>query len=251
MTEDIKQPIFTIVTVCYNCIDTIEATIKSVILQDFKDYEFIIIDGGSTDGTVDIIKRYANNLTYWSSEKDNGIYDGMNKGIKHAKGEWIEFLNCGDLFVDFHVLTNVNEHISNDIDIIYGDIIIEKHGEMVVKEALEPCNKQRMYFCHQSAFVRTSIMKKMPYDLRYKMSADFHFFKCCYYQGLNFSHLHTPLVIYDRNGVSNTNRLSGLEDNVRVIKSLDHGMEKFKLLAHLYFVIYRIKLLVKSRKRSH
>lgn len=84
-----KQPTFTIVTVSFNCKTTIEKTILSVLQQDFTDYEYIVIDGGSTDGTTDIIRKYESRLAYWCSEPDKGIYDGMNKGVKEASGEWI------------------------------------------------------------------------------------------------------------------------------------------------------------------
>lgn len=92
MNSNPQRALFTIVTVSYNCCSLIEKTIKSVLQQDYHDTEYIIIDGESTDGTVEIIKKYAQHLAFWCSEPDGGIYQGMNKGISHAKGEWILFL---------------------------------------------------------------------------------------------------------------------------------------------------------------
>ena len=99
-TIQAKHGCVTVVTVTYNAQDYLEKTIQSIISQSYSDIEYIIIDGGSTDGTLDIIKKYEKNITYWVSESDNGIYDAMNKGIKKASGEWINFMNAGDGFVD-------------------------------------------------------------------------------------------------------------------------------------------------------
>lgn len=95
-----------IVTVSYNAVDTIEETIQSVLGQDYEAIEYIVVDGGSTDGTVDIIKKYSDKLSYWVSEPDNGVYDAMNKGITVASGQWINFMNSGDCFFSNHVLSD-------------------------------------------------------------------------------------------------------------------------------------------------
>ena len=93
-----NNPLISVVTVSYNAVTTIEKTILSVINQNYSNIEYIVIDGGSIDGTVDIIKKYADKITYWVSEPDKGIYDAMNKGIIVATGEWINFMNTGDTF---------------------------------------------------------------------------------------------------------------------------------------------------------
>ena len=102
-----EKPLISIITVAYNAIQLIEATIKSVINQSYTSIEYIIIDGGSTDGTIDIIKKYDKYLAYWISEPDKGIYDAMNKAIKKANGDWINFMNCGDTFVDENVISEI------------------------------------------------------------------------------------------------------------------------------------------------
>lgn len=95
-----KAPLITVITVSYNAVSSIEDTIKSVINQSYKNIEFIIIDGQSTDGTVDIIKKYEKQIAYWTSEPDNGVYDAMNKGIDKSTGEWIIFLGADDILLD-------------------------------------------------------------------------------------------------------------------------------------------------------
>ena len=102
--EDYKQPLITVVTVVYNDVKHIEDTILSVVNQTYPNIEYIIIDGGSTDGTVDIIKKYADHIAYWVSEPDKGIYDAMNKGLKKATGEWVNFMNSGDCFAQSKTL---------------------------------------------------------------------------------------------------------------------------------------------------
>lgn len=239
MNSNPQRALFTIVTVSYNCCSLIEKTIKSVLQQDYHDTEYIIIDGESTDGTVEIIKKYAQHLAFWCSEPDGGIYQGMNKGISHAKGEWILFLNAGDVFAETNVLTKVLPFTKNkEQDILYGDIFTLRGNERVIKKALEPCNKQRMFFCHQEVFVRTELMKQYPYDTRFKMSADFYFFKFCYLTKKKFQHIPIVISVYDRTGISNTHRIAGLKENIQVIRELDKGWDKIKFLIKLHFVIY-------------
>ena len=96
-------PKISIITVVYNGVLKLEATILSVINQDFNNFEYIIIDGGSTDGTLEIIKKYQDKITLWVSEPDNGIYDAMNKGIKYSKGEYICFINSGDILIELPI----------------------------------------------------------------------------------------------------------------------------------------------------
>lgn len=234
-----NQPTFSIVTVSFNCRDQIEKTMKSVMQQSYAGKEYIVIDGGSTDGTAEIIKSHSENLAYWCSEPDGGIYQGMNKGISRAKGDWIIFMNAGDTFADNQVLEHTATYAQKGkYDVIYGDILKIIDGETVLKTASEPCNKQRMYFCHQAAFARTTLMREMPFDTRFPMSADLHFFKRCYLSGHKFLHIPVTVAVYDSHGVSNTQRIKGLRDNVRVVKELDKGSERRKFLLKLYYVIY-------------
>lgn len=240
---------FSIVTVSYNCAGTIGKTIESVMRQDYAGKEYILIDGGSTDGTAELVKTHRNDFSYWCSEPDGGIYQGMNKGIAQAQGEWIIFMNAGDTFASTHVLSDIASYINKgEYDIVYGDILTGKNGTPKLKPASEPCNKQRMYFCHQAAFARTALLKQMPFDTRFNMSADFHFFKRCYLSGYRFRHVPVIVAVYDSHGVSNRQRIKGLRDNIRVIRELDKGWDKIKFLLKLYYVIGWIKL---TKPMSH
>ena len=126
-----NNPLISVVTVSYNAVSTIEQTILSVINQTYPHIEYIIIDGGSTYGTVDIIKKYADKIAYWVSEPDKGIYDAMNKGIKVATGEWINFMNSGDCLYRNDTIEKIlnKSSTTNNVSIIYGKTmkIFEKY----------------------------------------------------------------------------------------------------------------------------
>ena len=130
-------PKISVVTVSYNAVTTIEETILSVVNQTYKNIEYIIIDGGSTDGTVDIIKKYADRIDYWVSEPDKGIYDAMNKGIVKSTGEWIHFLNAGDVYLNTHILEDCIRCFNEKkvkADVLYGDVICKfDFGNLLLK----------------------------------------------------------------------------------------------------------------------
>lgn len=165
-----------IVTVSYNAVATIESTILSVINQTYSNVEYIIIDGGSTDGTVDIIKKYQDKISYWISEPDQGIYDAMNKGLKIASGEWINFMNSGDSFVHTEVLENLQlEQYDRRIVALYGDTIyVRPRGEELLKSRLPNFLLRNMPTSHQSFFVRTENAKMIGFDVKYKYDADYN-----------------------------------------------------------------------------
>ena len=234
-------PKITVVTVVYNGEKLLGKTICSVLCQRYPNIEYIVIDGASTDGTADIIRKYEPSLSAWISEKDNGIYHAMNKGAAMATGDWICFLNCGDVFVDEHTVQKAATE-SQDADILYGNILVKAKDGMKERIASEPCNKHRMFFCHQSAFVKTELARKFPFDETYKMSADLKFFKQCYYHGCKFYHLNFPVVIYDKSGISHTNRVAGLKENAKVVKEMDRPFQKYFFLLRLYFTVYWLKM---------
>jgi glycosyltransferase involved in cell wall biosynthesis len=179
-----KKPLFSIITVTYNSKDVLEKTVESVKDQSCKDYEYIVIDGKSTDGTIDVIKNYENEIDYWVSEEDKGIYDAMNKGIKNSSGQLIFFLNAGDTFYDKEVLQDVKDFYlkNNKPECLYGGInyinpFKEVGYEEVIKEkiTLTKIKKGKM-IRHQSLFVNKSTFDKVGYfDLSYGLGGDYEF----------------------------------------------------------------------------
>lgn len=172
------KPLFSIITVVYNAIDTIERTFKSIFNQTFDDYEFIVIDGGSTDGTIDVIKRYEHLIDYWISEKDFGIYDAMNKGIYVSKGEWIHFLNAGDIYYNIYMLTDIIKNLVGERpDLIIGKTIVKKDASQILVNN-NILTKELLFYnmpiCHQAVFFNSWLFSKYGYyDLHYKIVADY------------------------------------------------------------------------------
>lgn len=192
---------FSVVTVCYNAVENIEKTICSVITQTSKSFEYIIIDGGSTDGTNDIINRYKGYLNYYISESDRGIYDAMNKGIGASKGEYVIFINAGDVFSHSHILDEVNNQILSEsltCDLIYGDVIYKyAFGEKSVSSQDLRKIKYDMVFSHQSTFAKTEILKKRNFDLKYRLAADYDFLLWAYVNSFSFRHINLPVSVID------------------------------------------------------
>lgn len=168
-----------VITVCFNAQDTIEETIQSVLNQTYKDIEYIIVDGKSTDNTVSIIQRYREKISCFISEKDNGIYDAMNKGISLITGEIVFFLNSGDLFFNEKVIENiVNYFKANDVDLVYGDVVILDPVELLPRIQVHQ-GIDRLYFfenniCHQGIFAKTEVFRKYGgFDTSFRITADY------------------------------------------------------------------------------
>lgn len=229
--------IVTIITVCRNHAQELERTIRSVESQTWQEKEYLVIDGASTDDTPHVIKAHEASITRWVSEPDQGIYDAMNKGVRMAQGEWVIFMNAGDIFASDDTLQRVFGS-PQDADVIYGNVI---KGELV-KKAEAPRNAHRMFYCHQSAFVRTSCLREFPFDIRHRMSADFKQVKQMYLSGKTFRQLDFPVANFDTQGVSNRNRSAGLYDNIQVIRETDNLWEQVKLLPRLYFTYLLCKI---------
>lgn len=152
-----SNPLISVVTVSYNAVLTIEQTILSVLNQSYSNIEYVIIDGGSTDGTIDIIKKYADKIAYWVSETDKGIYDAMNKGIQKAKGEWINFMNAGDILYNSDVFAQVfGTAISMKTFFIYSNATFRDKSGIYEVEA----NHEKGYLLHQCCIYRTSLHQK-------------------------------------------------------------------------------------------
>lgn len=241
-----------VVTVCFNSVETIEETILSVVDQTYDNVEYIIIDGGSTDGTVDIIKKYAeggaelgkhrHEVSHWISEPDKGIYDAMNKGIAIASGDYINFMNSGDKFTDAIVLKQVVEGINVNSDVLYGDCLLVYDSYSVYHKAKYLSGHDiNLPFNHQAAFVKRSIAVEYPFNLRYRIVADLDFFYRLYKAKKKFQYLQFPISSYAMNGMSQNHIMTAFKEAVEVQEL------KSSFRYWLNLTILRIKLMLAKK----
>ncbi len=219
-----KKSKVSVVTVVFNNKDGIKETIESVINQTLP-CEYIIIDGGSTDGTVDIIKEYDTQIDYWVSEPDNGIYDAMNKGLQKVTGEWVCFMNSGDRFHDNTVIEDIfQKNYSNKVGVIWGNTDLYNKNKYVSKFKNKPFTMALMPYrtgmgiCHQSMFICTRVAKELMFDTKYQISADFAMAYKIYKKGFKFIHVDKTVSNYDISGISSLseNGIKILHENMRI-----------------------------------
>lgn len=193
-----KQKI-SVVTVVYNGGSVIEETIKSVINQTYSNMEYLVIDGGSTDGTIDIIKKYQDKITYWISEPDKGIYDAMNKAINLACGSWINFMNAGDYFYSDTVLCDIfgNNADYTEYATIYGDAEYRLSDFSYIRPGYDCDRDHFMPFSHQAAFARADVAKKNKFNLKYRIAADTEFFLRLNRENYKLKHISVIVCSYD------------------------------------------------------
>ncbi len=229
----------TVITVARNARNDLRRTMESVARLSYPDVEYIVVDGASTDGTVEMLEKSKG--VRWTSEADRGIYDAMNKGVTKATGEWVIFMNAGDRFASDDVIERVFSHPETDAaDVIYGDVV--KRGT-VCSASPEPVDGHRMFFCHQSCIARCKCLIDTPFDISHRMSADFKWVKMMIKQGRRLVYVPVAVSEFDTGGVSNTSRSRGLADNMRVIRELEPLSRQLTLLPHLIvpYVMCRLR----------
>ncbi|MDR0220518.1 MAG: glycosyltransferase [Lachnospiraceae bacterium] len=210
-----------IITVSLNSAGTIERTVQSVLGQRGCEFEYIVIDGGSDDGTTDIIKKYESGIAYWASEPDGGIYEAMNKGVAVATGEIIAFLNSDDYYIDDDCLQRVaNLFVANPtVDIIAGRAALTDENGLFVRYRINrleaicyhmPCN-------HQTAFVKRALFGEIGlFDTKYRIAGDYDWLLRAYHQGSRFMMISEVLVIYSAAGMSGANLKLAAQETYQV-----------------------------------
>ncbi len=208
-----NTPLVTIVTVTYNPKkEDLLKTLKSVLAQDFTDFEYLVQDGGSNNGTMEIVAEYEQALkdkgisVQVVSGKDNGIYDAMNKAVSSATGTWVNFMNAGDCFYAENTLSSLfSQRDYEGIDIVYGDAVECEYGHYYLfRKGFQEIEK-RMPFSHQSAFARRELLLDTPFDLRFPIGADYNFFLWNYKRGKQFKDSGEKICIVSKDGVSSVN----------------------------------------------
>lgn len=243
-----------VITVNYNDKNGLNKTIPSVISQTYCDYEYIVIDGGSTDGSVDVIKQYGSKISYWVSEADSGIYNAMNKALRFSTGEYCIFMNSGDTFADVQTLQAIFS-LHPVEDIICGITCTEVKTILPPKEVTLDFLYNRT-ICHQCAFIKTSLMKKYGYDEKYKIVADRKFFiQAFILENCTYRAVDVNVVNYDLSGYSAMNPLQSRMEYDKVLEELiparvrvDYGRIN---QGNLYGETWYDKLFVEIRKRNY
>ena len=195
-----------IITVNYNNYNGLKKTLESIRIQTYKDFEWIVIDGGSTDGSKELLKQNADIISYWVSEKDNGIYHAMNKGIKTAKGNYLQFLNSGDSLIDKDIIRRFCER-NNTEDVIYGNATIVDEQDNVVKRFNAPEFVKFSYFFghalnHQATFFSKRCFDGYLYNEDNRIASDIELYMYLMYNNYTFKKWNEYIVRFDNTGLS-------------------------------------------------
>ena len=201
------MPLISIITINYNNAEGLRKTIDSVVSQSFQDFEFIVIDGSSTDNSVDVIKKYSR-INEWVSEKDNGIYDAQNKGVLKAKGNYMLFLNSGDSLVSSYVLQKISSVFSGGKSFYYGNLILDKGKSKENHLAPSEIDIDFMLnstFWHPCVFIKSNLFKQFGlYNTSFKIVGDYEFFiRCLLKPNITTEYINEFITEFDGNGISN------------------------------------------------
>jgi glycosyltransferase involved in cell wall biosynthesis len=240
-----------IVTVCYNEEKNIERTLKSVLSQTFNDFEYIICDGKSKDNTVRIAESYTDafrekGVSYQvCSEKDGGIYYGMNNGIDRANGEYIYFLNAGDWFYSNDVVEKVCNFITQNkkTDVIYGHIALVERNIVNVLIGNDEYLTQDMSIAHPATFVRTELMKKHKFNTKYRIVADYDFLISRKLEKATFKQIDSIIAYFSIGGVSTVDVRGTLREHFDVCERHGLKINKYKMYFKRYksAIAYKVK----------
>jgi glycosyltransferase involved in cell wall biosynthesis len=249
--KDIASPLVSIITVVFNSEQFIEETILSIINQDYPNIEYIVIDGGSKDRTPEIIKKYEKSIGKWISEKDKGLYDAMNKGLKIAEGDYVMFINSGDKICSSKTIKQIMDKINHKPDVIYGETeIIDADGKSLgMRRHSAPKNLSWKHFskgmlvCHQSVLVKRSIAGN--YNLNYKHSSDFDWLIRVLKKSELIVNAGQTISKFLEGGQTSTNLLPGLKERFRIMRNyyglvptiFNHIILTFRLM--FYYLLHR------------
>ena len=239
-----------IITICKNAQNVIEKTLESVFMQTYPHIEYIVIDGASTDNTRAVIERYRDKISQIVSEPDHGIYDAMNKGIAHATGDVLQFLNAGDALHDPSVIANIVTAFDKNpaSDIIYGKPVFENIPEDMKQHALEYQTGPKTMMdwmltpaCHQAIFIKRSVFDKIGlYKTTYRLSGDVEFFLRCFSRKIPMHYIDRNIVFYHYQGASLANVSISNRERLKAIRTHATPYQLFR---------YTIKVLKRRIKR--
>ena len=222
-----------IVTACYNSAATIRDTLRTIQMQTHQDIEHIVIDGGSTDGTLEILEQNRQHIAYLTSEPDNGLYDAMNKGISKATGDVIGLLNSDDLFADHHALSHVASALNDEsVDACYGDLVYVKHDNInQVARYWKSCDYSPQLFAkgwvpaHPTFYVKKHVHEQhgMLFNVDYKLAADYDvLFRLLFSHGIKTTYIPEVMIKMRLGGATNKSLKNIINQNKEIMRALKH-----------------------------
>lgn len=213
-------PRISVVTVNFNMSLELACTLDSVLAQDYANFESVVIDGGSTDDSRQVIDSYASRLGYWVSELDRNLYDGMNKGVAAATGDWILFMNAGDIFAASDVLSRIFASSHEDVDILYGHHI-RRYAEQEIDRMIpaEPPSvlPLRMHCSHQAVLMRRYLLVNRPFALNL-LVADYDALLASYIGGRRFRQVDCTIAVTAKGGISDIQRFRVLNERIKLVR---------------------------------
>jgi glycosyltransferase involved in cell wall biosynthesis len=213
-----------IITVNKNNAAGLEKTMQSVVAQTYTNFEYIVIDGGSDDGSVEIIKKYVDKVTYWVSEADSGIYNGMNKGIKQARGDFCLFLNSGDWLVEAETLRDVFAEIAGlaEADVYYSDLMKADGSLLCYVKDIGVNNLIYGTISHQNSLIKRSLfIEHGYYNESLSIASDWEFFlRECYAHKIKFRYINTNIAIFNLDGISTNKSKDRKIEDERVLQNV-------------------------------
>lgn len=232
-----NKPLITVVTVVFNGQIALEETILSVINQKYENIEYIIIDGGSSDGTLDIIKKYDSKIDYWISEKDSGIYDAMNKAITIASGDWLIFIGSDD-----ELIISIDSLVNKMIDhksVYYGDVILKK-TKLVSGGKFNKYKIMQRNICHQAIFYPRYVYFSNFYDVNVGMLADYKYNLMLFGRDINFKYVPVTISCFNEEGLSSGDQTYFIPLGLAIIKN-SFGIFYYRLKIIRSFVAKVVK----------
>ncbi|MCC7303922.1 glycosyltransferase [bacterium] len=243
-----SKPLVSIITVVRNRELVIERCIRSILSQSYKNFEYLIKDGNSTDKTVEIISRFTNRLAYFETSPDKNLYDAMNIATQHATGEWVCYIQSDDMLFAENVLEQVAPHLKKTTaDVVYGTALLEFEWGVTKTLLANPVNTMwnHMPFCHQAMFLRTKVAKQYPFDLSLLPAADYDQVYKLYSLGYKFEVMPVMVSKLSAGGMSDTKRILGLKQVGKIKQKYDKNM-----LHHLLHSVYVLKSDINLRIRN-
>lgn len=227
--------VISVITVTYNRFDSLPETFASVTNQTYQNIEYIIIDGGSNDGTVNFLQENNDKISYWVSEKDNGIYDAMNKGSLAATGDWLIFMNCGDKFFAEDTLENIAKYLDDSVDVVYGGfefILVDNYQTRVINRQPKKLIDiwREMPTCHQSILVRRELQIQYSFDTSFTWCADHNLIASLYADGYKLKEIPITIAKFDGSGGTGRDILTYTKERWRISKHIAKPLKR-----HTYF----------------